>query len=240
MSLSDKYGNNSDIEAKYSKPKSEIIIDESTYPAIKPGYEGIYFPGIKYDRDIRIEKILKQEYINLLVDAKNYITRLESAKQKYDRGVPSDFHEQVLSKDRKYALLMYLGLQTTDDHGTELIPKVYAEQAFDKYYTLDSSRQEYAKITVESGTFEKYCDDLMTDCDSSELYFFSDGNIYCKGEKGIQNIGIEYLSLVLEEAIDKLNKEGGYKGVPEMKAFVQLEYSKKDNKTYIIRRHISR
>lgn len=241
MSLSDKYGNNSDIEAKYSKPKPKIIIDESTYPAIRPGYEGIYYPGIKYERDIRIEKRLKQEYINLLVDAKDYITRLESAKEKYDRKVVSDFHEQVLSQDKKYALLMYLGLTTTDNYDSKiLIPKVNADKQFDRYYALDESRQGYAKITINSGTFRKYFDELMTDYDTSDLYFFNDGNIYCVGETAIQVMGVDYLSLVLEEAIDKINKEGGYKGVPEITANVIFEEENGNNRAYIKSRNIRR
>lgn len=252
MSLSDKYGGNIDLEAKYGFPEPKKITDPSKTPLLQPGYYE-KFGASECARDIRIEKQLYQDYINLLVDAKEYINnnRYKTAWDAFNNHKLEDLKYQVLSQDKKYALLMSLNLTYSvyDSFLGEYFPELLtdteeANKRYWKYYPLDYERQRYVIINVKTGTFEKYFDELYTDIDETSIYIFQDGTIYCLGSKYLHNVPLDYLSKVLDESIKKINTGNYTSCIPTINASIKYKYDYsqddiKKQRKYILSRNIN-
>ena len=248
MSLSDKYGGNNNIDDKYSYPKPKIkkVIDFNRCPYINPGYELNYQ---KLPSDIRVEKKLKINYMNLLLDARKYINLklCKTAKEAFYNDRMCDFHMQVYSLDHLNILLAPLYLtNSVSMYGCdldELVDRFEAERIFKKYDALNNDKQAYVKFEINTGTFTKYFDELYTDIDTTNIYYFNDGHIYCCGEEFLYNVPIDYLSKVLDESITELNKGKTPYYIPTMRANIIYKYSLnvepiQKNRQYIIKRHI--
>jgi len=235
MSLRDKYGGNVDMNAKYGRPKPEKHYDPTTTADIRPGFDTRYIPT-NLQKDIRKQVDLNKEYIDFLVDAKNYIRNYKSAYEVFINRRRIDFRIQALSQDHHNVLLVPLQLTEESyecgDWYEVLKDPQFSQDEFKKYYALSSGKQKYAIFRIKSGTFSTYFDELYTDIDTTNIYFFSDGAIYCTGSEYLQNIGIDLLSNLFDEGIGKLNNGTDYENTPYMEAriFYENDFSIKNIK----------
>ena len=231
MSLKDKYGINIDLNEKYS-PKPKIpVTDPSKTPRLRPELASIG-DYRELPRDIRVDNEIKENYLNLLINAKNEIIRYKNVFDAFKEGLTEN-KLQVQSQDFKYSLLADLKLThevyECGDWFDDNISEADAHKEYRKYYKLSNTRQDYAHIQIKTGTFSKYFDELYTDIDYTDIYFFIDGNIYCTGYKFLYNIPFEDFVVILSESIDKLNAGEDYKNFPYMEARVFFQHDFKKN-----------
>lgn len=245
MGLSDKYGGNIDLDAKYGRHESDYELSHNAY--IEPGFNDNAYKNLS--QDIHHSSILNSQYIELFDDAYTYIDKkkFKSVQGAFDRQIPESGCIQVYAKDLRSIVLATLYI--TKYCGTHyydpiynLISKDEFKKELNKFKALSLEHQRYVNIRLFTGTFklsEDYHESYYESHDSnfSDIYFFSDGAIYIPtGNSDIAKVPIDYLSKVLEESINKINNGYTTRYVPTITSEIHYDrdiYGPDKGKTYI-------